>query len=170
MYYRCFKLPFNLTHSIRCFSTNYSQALDLLSKIHYAESKISPEIKKVTKVDMPNFNERTENISEALTFKHSPNKFMRYMDTSMEKFFYQREYTQKNFNFYLQVLCSQYKTEEIEKAFRNMKTLGIEPDLESYTHLITAFAKLGDIDKVEQIFDEGRVTFSKIFGFILNYS
>lgn len=81
---------------------------------------------------------------------------MKYMDTSMEKFFYQRNYTLENFNFYLQVLCSQYKGEETLKVLDQMKTLGIEPDKASYVHVITTFAKLKDIDKVEELIETGR--------------
>lgn len=34
---------------------------------------------------------------------------MKYMDSSFEGFFYQREYSLKNFNFLLQILNQQHK-------------------------------------------------------------
>lgn len=32
-----------------------------------------------------------------------------------------------------------------------MKLLGVEPDLESYNHLLTVYAKKGEIDKAEEV-------------------
>ena len=37
--------------------------------------------------------------------KLTPGGYLKYMDTSFESFFYQRDYNLKNFNFYLQVLA-----------------------------------------------------------------
>ncbi len=54
------------------------------------------------------------------------------MDTSYESFFYQRDYTLKNFKFYLQVLAQQYKHEDALKAFRRMEDMGLKPDDEAY--------------------------------------
>lgn len=123
------------------------------------EGKISPKIKSVTKDEMPDFSLAKDEISEAVTFKGHPTKFMKYMDTSMEKFFYVREYNLENFNFYLQVLSSQYKAEEAQKAIERMQMLGIEPDSTSYALLMTSFAKLKNIDKVEEIMEEGNISF-----------
>jgi len=150
-------MPIRFFQPLRAFSSqHYRDAVDLLDKIQTLEPKISPEVKKLTKIDIPEFMERKQEISEALTFKHTPNKFMKYMDTSMEKFFYQRDYNKKNFNFYLQILSSQYKIEEAEKAIERMKILGIEPDLETYNHLATLYAKQGDVDTVEEIMELGK--------------
>lgn len=144
--------------SFRCFAKSEKKhAVDLIGKIHREEPKYPPEIKKVADVKMPTFSETLEEgEEEAKTLKYSPNKFMKYMDTSMEKFFYQREYTLKNFNFYLQVLTSQYKAEEAKKVISKMVTLGISPDSESYNHLVTVHAKLGELDKVEEIIAMGK--------------
>jgi pentatricopeptide repeat domain (PPR motif) len=43
------------------------------------------------------------------------------MDTSLEGFFYKREYNLANFNFLLQVLAEQKKFDEALKAFEKMK-------------------------------------------------
>jgi hypothetical protein len=42
---------------------------------------------------------------EAFQAKVTPGSYVKHIDTSFESFFYQREYTLKNFNFYLQVLA-----------------------------------------------------------------
>lgn len=131
------------------------KALDLVGKIHREDVKYSPEIKKVADSKIEEFNELIEEPSEAKTLKYAPNKFMKYMDTSMEKFFYQRDYSITNFNFYLQVLTSQYKVDEVVEVFEKMKILGIQPNSESYTHIITAYSKLGNIDKAEYYLKQG---------------
>lgn len=122
-------------------TSDQKAAVDLLAKIHREAPKVNPKVKEITDVQMPDFNEVQEEMSDAVTFKHTPNKFMKYMDTSMEKFFYQRDYTLQNFNFYLQVLSAQYKVEEAEKAFERMQILGLQPDKETFNHLITVNAK-----------------------------
>ena len=76
---------------------------------------------------------------------------MKHMDTTFENFFYQRDYTLKNFNFYLQVLAQQYKTKEAMEAYKKMETLGIKPNDETFTQLMTAYAKNKDIEMVEKI-------------------
>ena len=157
---------FNLKHTLgplRYFSSTQKQAIELLDKIHREESKISPNIKRATKVDVPQFNEKAVEVSEEVTFKHSPGKFMKYMDTSLEKFFYQRNYTLENFNFYLQVLWEQYKIEEWEKALSRMQILGIKPSPESYNYLLTAYAKLGNIDKAEEVFSLSKLCKSHFY-------
>jgi len=133
--------------------------VDLLSKIHREDTKVSPLVKETTKVGMYDFNETKEHISEALTFKSSPGKFMKYMDTGIEKFFYQRDYTLENFNFYLQVLSSQYKGDEAEEVIQKMKILGIKPDYETYTQLIAVSAKLKNVERVEQLIEQGMTFF-----------
>jgi pentatricopeptide repeat protein len=50
------------------------------------------------------------------------------MDTAFETFFYQRDYSIKNFNFYLQVLAQQYKADMALETLRKMETLGIKPN------------------------------------------
>lgn len=145
-----------LRFQYRWFSkSEKKKALDLVGKIHREDVKYSPEIKKVVDSKMPEFNEQFEEPSEENTLKYAPNKFMKYMDTSMEKFFYQRDYSLANFNFYLQVLTSQYRVDDVVEVFEKMKTLGIQPSTESYTHIITAYSKLGNIDKAEYYLNLG---------------
>jgi hypothetical protein len=43
--------------------------------------------------------------------KTRPGEYLKHMDTAFETFFYQRDYSLKNFNFYLQVLAQQYKAD-----------------------------------------------------------
>lgn len=67
-------------------TSDQKAAVDLLAKIHRETPKINPKVKEITDVQMPEFNEIQEEMSEAVTFKHTPNKFMKYMDTNMEKY------------------------------------------------------------------------------------
>ena len=66
---------------------------------------------------------------------------MKHMDTSFESFFYKTKYTERNFTFYLQVLASQYKSEDALKAFRRMEAMGIRPTDHTYNQLMLNFAK-----------------------------
>ena len=79
---------------------------------------------------------------------------MKHIDTSFESFFYQRDYSLKSFNFYLQVLAQQYKSKEALDALRKMETLGLKPDDQSYNCVMTAFAKNRDIPMVEKLNQE----------------
>lgn len=81
------------------------------------------------------------------------------MDSTFENFFYQRDYTLKNFNFYLQVLAQQYKDKEAMVAFRKMETMGIKPDDVTFNQLMLAFAKNRNIEMVEQINEEAKTKY-----------
>ena len=62
-----------------------------------------------------------------------PDRVLKSLDTSFESFFYQREYTERNFCFYMQVCAQQYKPELALKAFERMESLGIRPTDHTYT-------------------------------------
>lgn len=85
---------------------------------------------------------------------------MRYAYSTTYRFFYQRNYTLQNFNFYLQVLSAQYKAEEAEKALDKMQILGLQPDKETFNHLITVNAKLKNLDRVEELIEMGKLDFT----------
>mmetsp|Transcript_33326 Transcript_33326/g.51076 ORF Transcript_33326/g.51076 Transcript_33326/m.51076 type:complete len:83 (+) Transcript_33326:97-345(+) len=80
------------------------------------QPKTSPQIKKLFAKQLPTYINETNKALEVFdnaedgTPAHfgqrAPDQFMRHMDTSFESFFYQRDYTEKNFNFYLSVLAS----------------------------------------------------------------
>jgi hypothetical protein len=76
------------------------------------------------------------------------------METTFESFFYQRDYSVKNFNFYLQVLATQYKKDEALSAFRKMEAMGIRPTDHSYNYLMLNFAKNRDIKSVLKLNQE----------------
>jgi pentatricopeptide repeat protein len=78
--------------------------------------------------------------------------YMKHLDSSFEGFFFKREYNLKNFNYYLQVLVRQHKTNQLEEVLERMKELGIQPDLESYNQVLTGYAKNKDIENSERIF------------------
>ncbi len=59
------------------------------------------------------------------------------MDTSLEGFFYKREYNLHNFNFLLQVLAEQKKFDESLKAFEKMKVKSsLGPSYDFYRLLV----------------------------------
>lgn len=86
----------------------------------------------------------------------SPTEFMKHMDTSFGVFFYQRDFTERNFAFYIQVLAKQHKDEEALKAFRRMEEMGIEPTSFTYNQLQSCFAKTKNIDMVLKLIDEAQ--------------
>lgn len=67
------------------------------------------------------------------------------------------DYSLETFNFNLQVLATQYKVEEAQKVFDQMKIVGVTPDATSYTQLITAYAKRRDIDVIEILIEQGEL-------------
>ena len=73
---------------------------------------------------------------------------MKHLDTSFESFFYQRDYTLQNFQFYLQVLSQQYKKDDALKALRKMEAMGIVPNDTIYNLVMLAFAKNKDLKMV----------------------
>lgn len=86
--------------------------------------------------------------------QRDPQEFVKHMNTSYESFFFQREYTRKNFDFYLQVLASQYKDEEALKVLSRMQAMGIRPDGAQYAKVMQAFAKTGKVEQVEKLWKE----------------
>ena len=76
------------------------------------------------------------------------------MDTSMESFFYQRAYTERNFCFFLQILSAQGKMNEALKAFRLMESMKIRPTDHTYNQLMMVFAKNRDLEMVEKLNQE----------------
>lgn len=59
--------------------------------------------------------------------------FLKHMNSDFEVFFQRRNYTEKNFCFYLQVLAQQYKPREAREAFEKMLALNIKPTDHTYT-------------------------------------
>jgi len=80
-----------------------------------------------------------------------PDKVLKSLDTSFESFFYKRQYSERNFSFYMQVCAQQYKPDLAQKAFDRMTTLGIKPTDHSYTQLQLAYAKNRNLEKVLEL-------------------
>ena len=93
---------------------------------------------------------------EDVILKYSPSKFMRTITPKLDS------YTLKSFNFNLQVLATQYKAEEAQKVFDQMKIVGVSPNEESYNHLITVYAKTKNINKVDSLIAQGNLYFDFI--------
>lgn len=125
------------------------------------KSKIPSEMKKELNRKQPVFSDPnseeahlfTESLAEP---KYAPGHFLKQIDTSFESFFYQRDYTLKNFNFYLQVLAQQYKDEDALKTLRKMETMGLKPDDQTYNQVMVALAKNRKIEQVELLEKEAR--------------
>jgi hypothetical protein len=73
---------------------------------------VSPKLKNELKKKAPKYivDQITDEVDNALTKEDgspihfnqkSPDSFMKHLDTSFESFFYQRDYTERNFTFYL---------------------------------------------------------------------
>jgi hypothetical protein len=64
-------------------------------------------MKKEMKQRFPEFDDKAKvDLNDEVTqAKMSPNAYLKNIDSSFENFFYQRDYSVKNFNFYLQVLA-----------------------------------------------------------------
>lgn len=59
--------------------------------------------------------------------------YLKHMNSDFEVFFQKRNYSERNFASYLQVLAQQYKHKEAQQAFDKMLTLGIPPSDYCYT-------------------------------------
>ena len=90
--------------------------------------KVSPAIKAEIDKQMPKF----ETLGPRPKYI-PPDKVLREMDADIESFFFKREYTERNFGFYLQICAQQHKPEEAMKAFRRMEALQIKPTDGTYT-------------------------------------
>ena len=84
----------------------------------------------------------------------SPGDVLKHIDSTFESFFYKRNYTERNFSFYLQVLAQQYKPTEADQAFETMIALDIKPTDYTFTQLMLAHAKKGNLDRVLAIEQE----------------
>jgi pentatricopeptide repeat protein len=117
------------------------------------KNEISPTIREEIK-NMSSFLSDKESLFyDNVMEKADAHNYMKMLDSTFEGFFFKREFTLKNFNYYLQVLTRQNKIPQAEEAFKKMQELGIIPDIETYTHLLTIHAKNKDIENSEKIFE-----------------
>lgn len=79
--------------------------------------------------------------------------YMKSIDSKFESFFHNREFNIKNFNYYLQVLASQHKTNDMESTLEKMQEMGINPNVASFIILMNSYAKAKNIDDCERIFE-----------------
>jgi hypothetical protein len=101
--------------------------------------KVSPAIKELLNKQMPNLAELEGSIIPQPVMTAST--ILKQIDSTFESFFHKRDYTERNFSFYLQVLAQQYKPVEAQAAFEKMLTLGIKPSDQVFTQLMLSFAK-----------------------------
>ena len=73
------------------------------------------------------------------------------MDSTFETFFFKRDYTERNFCFYMQVCAQQHKPDEVMKAFDRMLALNIKPTDHIFTQMMLAYAKVKNLDKVLEL-------------------
>ena len=93
------------------------------------QMKVAPAMKAELDKQMPKF----EMLGSGVRTYTPPDKVIRHMDSTFESFFFKRDYTERNFCFYMQVCAQQYKPEEAMKAFKRMEVLGIKPTDHVYT-------------------------------------
>jgi pentatricopeptide repeat protein len=117
------------------------------------KNEISPKLKEEITNMTTLLSEKSSPFYENVMERADAHNYMKMLDSSFEGFFFKREYSLKNFNYYLQVLVRQYKRKECEEAIQKMQELGIKPDIESYVQLLTVYAKSKDIDNSERVFE-----------------
>jgi len=116
-----------------------------------------------------------DDMTKSSGFLKSPNlmtrfeayNYMKHLDTSFEGFFFKRDFNLNNFNYYIQVLARQGKVQESENALIKMEEMKIQPNIETYTHLMTCYAREKNITKCEELFDlvknKKNLTLTKFF-------
>lgn len=135
-----------------------ARALMIKSSKKLEGPKLSPQVKEALKNDLEKHLATRDPTKMTLVDPESIRiqDVYKLMDTSLEGFFYKREYNLANFNFLLQVLAEQKKFDEALKAFEKMKTLNIYPNQITYVQLLTACSKAKDAQKAEEIFLEAK--------------
>ncbi|KRX00511.1 hypothetical protein PPERSA_06154 [Pseudocohnilembus persalinus] len=86
--------------------------------------------------------------------KLTPQNMYQQMDSSFDGFFSKRNFSIKNFNFYIKVLGEQKKLTEAEETLNKMQIFKINPNVVSYNSIIGACSKSGNVKKAEQYFEE----------------
>jgi len=70
------------------------------------KSELKKKLPGFTSAQLDQLDSSVESVNNPAKFKgKATDQFMKHMDTSLESFFYQRKYTERNFTFYLQVLA-----------------------------------------------------------------
>mmetsp|Transcript_16513 Transcript_16513/g.29763 ORF Transcript_16513/g.29763 Transcript_16513/m.29763 type:complete len:538 (-) Transcript_16513:35-1648(-) len=105
---------------------------------------IPPEIKEM----LESFNSRLQDPMHL-----SPENVMFSVDPSLEGFFSRNEISLPNFNKLMKVFAQQGKLVEAQEAMTKVKLLGVYPDSTSYSLLIQAASRAGDLDATNKMFD-----------------
>ena len=110
---------FSALTSTRYFSKDPSKGgpgtYDLVRRKVDKLVKQSPAVKSEMKKQIPRFNllDKPANQMDKRRQPYIPaDQVLKSLDTDFESFFYKREYSERNFCFYLQVCAQQYKPEE----------------------------------------------------------
>ena len=132
--------------------SSYNSKLTLIQKniISELDSNVSPDIKKEIDSTIKIFSELEKEPTPVS--KIDAYYYMKSVDSTFESFFHNREFNLKNFNYYMQVLSSQYKNKEMEEIIEKMSDMGIHPNSSTYVILMGVYAKLKDIKECERIF------------------
>ena len=109
--------------------------------------KVAPAVKAEMDKSMPKF----EVLSQERAKYIAPDKVLQAMDSTFETFFFKRDYTERNFCFYMQVCAQQHKPDEVMKAFDRMLALNIKPTDHIFTQMMLAYAKTKNLDKVLEL-------------------
>lgn len=93
-------------------TTRPENLVDFLETRPIRAPKVSPRVKSEMRKKVPRYMIDSSMTGEDINFtkedgspahfnQTSPDTFMKHMDTSFESFFYQRDYSERNFTFYL---------------------------------------------------------------------
>lgn len=112
------------------------------------KSKLTKEMKKDINKELEFMRPRLANAT--------PDTLLSKLDTSMEGFFYKREFSVSNFNLLLRVYSHKGNIDECLGVIEKMKVLGLIPDVHSYVQLLTACGRARDCKTAELIFDKAK--------------
>lgn len=95
-----------ILYSTASFAGKPRAPIDLVKVRTEKKPELAPLMKKELKEKFPEFDQPVTDDNSMLPgqfdeIKLAPGEYLKHMDTSFESFFYQRDYTLKNFNFYL---------------------------------------------------------------------
>lgn len=84
----------------------------------------------------------------------TPENALVKLDSSLEGFFYQREYNLNNFNLLIKMLASKKEIDECLSVLEKMKIMGIKPNRQTYVQLMIGSGKAHDPETAENIYDK----------------
>ena len=117
---------------------------------------INPNIKETIKQNLHTAEQveklKSDYSREIFFNKIDATNYYKHLDSNFDSFFANKAFNLDNFNFLIQILSRNKKCDEITQTMERMKELSIEPNIQSYLHLLNSYAISGNIEKSEEIF------------------